>query len=152
MHAILKLIVTAVITAGLLAGCGGSGSGGTTPDDSVPDGPAVMPEPTARLLSLSPANGETVTSDVKPVIVLSVTHASAINPTSGPTLLCNSRKIPFTQASSLSADGKVMTITLSPQAGAILLGESCTVSGEITPTGQGGGIDVPISIAFSIAV
>ena len=147
MYTMLKLIVIAVITAGFLTGCGGSGNGGT-----ISDGPAVIPEPTARLLSLSPANGETVARDVKPVITLSVTGASAINPTSGPSFLCNSRKVPFTQANSLSADSKVMTITLSPQADTIFAGESCTVSGYITPTGQGGGIDVPISMAFSIAV
>lgn len=143
-------IVTAVILSTLVA-CGGAGSGGSEGTTPPEDGPAVMPEPTARLLSLFPANGETVMRDVKPIITLSVTYATAINPTSGPLFLCNSRKIPFTQASSLSIDEKVMTITLSPQAGAILSGESCTVSGDITPTSQGGGIEVPVSMAFSIS-
>lgn len=137
------LFAVAMAVALLLSACGGGGGGGgavTSP----------TPLPTATLSSTVPAPGETgVARGVKPAITLAVSNATSSDG-SKLSLLCTSRTISFTSASALSADAKSMTVTLTPQADAILAGDNCTLSGDVSTIGSGGTVKTTISTSFSI--
>lgn len=126
----------AFMAAILVAACGGGGGGGSTQANTAP-------APTASLLSVSPATGATVTAnsiDGVPITVkFSVTDALTSD-TSKVALSCNNNPVPFKSASSLSADGKTMTVVFSPTAVPALVGQNyqCTLSGDLTVTGPGG--------------
>ena len=158
-------LATAVLAATLgLAGCGGGGGGGTpvtvpSPGTGgvIPPPVITVPDPTpltqAALSSVAPAAGATgVARDIAPVITLAVSNATSSDGTKL-ALVCNARAVPFTSASVLSADAKIITVRLTPQTGAILAGETCTLNGSITTTGttgSTGAVNTAIGSSFSI--
>ena len=144
-------LVAVALLAGtvFLASCGGGGGGGTPTPAPTPT-PTPTPVPQVTLSSVVPASGAAgVARDVKPVITLTVTNATASDG-SKLALICASRTITFTAASALSTDAKTMTVTLTPQASAILTGDNCTLAGDVTTTGAGGTAKTSINTSFSI--
>lgn len=140
------LAAVAVLTGTVfIAGCGGGGGGGiSTPTPT----PTSLPQVT--LLSVVPASGATgVARDVKPVITLAVTNATASD-ASKLALICTTRAISFAATSALSTDAKTMTVTLTPQANTILAGDNCSLAGDVSTTGAGGAVKTAISTSFAI--
>jgi len=90
-----------------------------------------------------------VARDVKPVITLTVANATSSDG-SKLSLLCTSRTITFTSVSTLSGDAKSMDVTLTPQAGAILAGDTCSLTGDVSTTGTGGTVKTAIGTSFTI--
>lgn len=144
------LAATALVAATLVLGaCGGSpgGGGGTTGSIVVPD-PAALT--LATLLSVTPASGATgIVRDVKPVIVLGVKNATSSDGTKL-LLVCAGRTIAFTSSSALSADATNMAVTLTPQAGAILAADACTLNGNVSTSGASGAVNTSIATTFSV--
>ena len=125
----------------------GNGGGGTSPVITVPD-PAALT--LAALSSLAPASGATgIARDITPVITLAVRNATSSDGAKL-SMVCNTRAIPFTSASALSADAKTMTVTLTPQAGAILAGDACTMTGNVSTSGPKGSVNTTIGTSFRI--
>lgn len=131
------------LTALTLAACsGGGGSGGTVAPPP--------PLPTATLSSIAPATGEAgVARTVNPVITLAISNAASSD-ASGLSLACTSGTISFTAASAVSADAKSLTVTLTPQTNAIVPGDACTLSGDVSTTGSGGTVKTAINTSFSV--
>ena len=128
-------------------GGAGTGGGGTPPVITVTD-PAALT--LAALSSVAPAAGATgVARDVNPVITLAVRNATSSDGAKL-ALVCNTRAIPFTSASALSADAKNITVKLTPQAGAILAGDACTLSGNVSTNGATGAVNTTIGTSFSV--
>ncbi len=143
----LSVIVTLASTL-VLASCGGGGGGGT----AVTPTPTPTQTPQATLASIVPASGATgVARDVKPVITLTVANATSSDG-SKLALVCGGKTIAITAVSVLSADTKSMTVTLTPQGGAVQAGDSCTLAGDVSTAGAGGTAKTTISTAFSIFV
>ena len=164
------LALAAVLLAATLglAGCGGGGGGGSTDAGSTPGTGAggtgtgggrtptviTVPDPAALTLaalsSVAPAAGATgVARDVTPVITLVVRNATSSDGAKL-ALVCNTRAIPFTSASVLSSDAKSITVKLTPQAGAILAGDACTLSGNVSTNGTTGAVNTTIGSSFSV--
>ena len=150
-----KLMVSGFALAALVA-CGGGGGGTSTPSPTPVPTPAPTPTPTpiplpqATLSSVVPANGATgVARDVKPVITLAVANATSSDG-SKLSLISTSRTITFVATGALSADAKTVTVTLTPQTGAILAGDICTLTGDVSTTGTGGTTKTAISTSFSL--
>ncbi len=141
----------ALLAAILMAACGGGGGGGSS-SAPAPSGPA----PTASLLSVSPATGETIKAnaidEVTITVELTVTDATKSD-ASKISLQCDNAAITFTSTSSLSGDGKTMAVTLAPAATSSLVGATyqCTMSGDVVTTGPGGTVPTTISTSFSVA-
>lgn len=146
-------LFTVAIAVALLSACGGGGGGGgTTPGSggTTPSAPAPTPLPTATLSLIVPATGEAgVARGVKPVITLAVSNATSSD-ASKLSFLCANRTITFTSTSAFSADAKSVAVTLTPQTDAILAGDTCTLSGDVSTTGPGGTVKTTISTSFSI--
>lgn len=141
--------IAVLVAAVFVAACGGGGGGGApTPT------PTASP-PTAALLSVSPATGATVKantiSDIAITVDLTVIDATRSD-ASKASLLCDNNPISFTSASSLSADGKTMSLTLTPKAVTALVGATyqCTLSGDIVTTGPGGTVTTTGSTSFGV--
>lgn len=145
MRKFLAILSVVSIIPTLFACGGGGGDSSSTPPV------LVIPAPTGRVSTISPAIGEmNVTIDVQPVITLSVTDAKSSD-TKGLTLMCSGRTVPFTSTSVLSTDGKIMTIPFTIAAGLTLAGDVCTSTGGITTTGPDGKTVVtPIGMSFSL--
>lgn len=142
------LAAAALVAASLALGACGSGGGGeTTAPIGVAD-PAALT--LATLASVSPGAGATgVARTVAPVLTLIVRNATSSDG-SKLLLVCTGKTISFTSASVLSSDATSIAVTLTPQAGTILAGDACTLSGIISTSGTSGAVNTAIATAFTV--
>ena len=138
------LLVAATLT---LVACGGGGGGGTPASVVVPD-PAALT--LAILASVAPGSGATgVARTVTPVLTLTVRNAISSDG-SKLLLVCAGKTVSFASASTLSADATSIAVTLTPQAGAIVAGDACSLNGNISTSGASGAVNTTVATSFTV--
>ena len=138
------LLVAATLT---LVACGGGGGGGTPAPVVVPD-PAALT--LATLASVAPGSGATgVARTVTPVLTLTVRNATSSDG-SKLLLVCAGKTVSFASASTLSADATSIAVTLTPQAGAIVAGDACSLNGNISTSGASGAVNTTVATSFTV--
>ena len=138
------LLVAATLT---LVACGGGGGGGTPAPLVVPD-PAALT--LATLASVAPGSGATgVARTVTPVLTLTVRNATSSDG-SRLLLVCAGKTVSFASASTLSADATSIAVTLTPQAGAIVAGDACSLNGNISTSGASGAVNTTVATSFTV--
>ena len=138
------LLVAATLT---LVACGGGGGGGTPAPLVVPD-PAALT--LATLASVAPGSGATgVARTVTPVLTLTVRNATSSDG-SKLLLVCAGKTVSFASASTLSADATSIAVTLTPQAGAIVAGDACSLNGNISTSGASGAVNTTVATSFTV--
>ena len=138
------LLVAATLT---LVACGGGGGGGTPASVVVPD-PAALT--LATLASVAPGSGATgVARTVTPVLTLTVRNATSSDG-SKLLLVCAGKTVSFASASTLSADATSIAVTLTPQAGAIVAGDACSLNGNISTSGASGAVNTTVATSFTV--
>ena len=138
------LLVAATLT---LVACGAGGGGGTPAPVVVPD-PAALT--LATLASVAPGSGATgVARTVTPVLTLTVRNATSSDG-SKLLLVCAGKTVSFASASTLSADATSIAVTLTPQAGAIVAGDACSLNGNISTSGASGAVNTTVATSFTV--